>query len=243
MQNIVISIRNTSLYGTLPSSADFACQRAALGPEWQDSIGPWPHLWFFVFKEATLAPELQVSTDPSPHLWFLHAKQDFWIWIINLCWSQSSPMVLCMQNNLISIRNTSLYGTLPSSAVFACQTAALGPEWQESMGPWPHLWFFVFKEATLEPELQVSIGPSPHLWLFHAKQDFWIWIINLYGSQTSPMVLWMQISVISNRNTSLHGSQTSSEVFQAKQRLLDQNYKSLWVPDLTCHFVHAKQRD
>ena len=29
----------------------------------------------------------------------------------------------------------------------------------------------------------------------------------------------------------------------AKQRLLEQNYKSLWVPDLTCRFVRAKQRD
>ena len=29
----------------------------------------------------------------------------------------------------------------------------------------------------------------------------------------------------------------------AKQRILDQNYKSLWVPDLTCLFVHAKHRD
>ena len=29
----------------------------------------------------------------------------------------------------------------------------------------------------------------------------------------------------------------------AKQRLFDQNYKSLWVPDLTFRFVHAKQRD
>ena len=28
----------------------------------------------------------------------------------------------------------------------------------------------------------------------------------------------------------------------AKQRLLVQNYKSLWVPDLTCRFMHAKQR-
>ena len=83
-------------------------------------------------------------------------------------------MVLCMQNNVISIRNTSLYGTLPSSAVFACQTAALGPELQDSMGPLPHLWFLVFKEATLAPELQVSMGPSPHLWFLHAKQDFWI---------------------------------------------------------------------
>ena len=29
----------------------------------------------------------------------------------------------------------------------------------------------------------------------------------------------------------------------SKQRLFVQNYKSLWVPDLTCHFVHVKQRD
>ena len=28
-----------------------------------------------------------------------------------------------------------------------------------------------------------------------------------------------------------------------KQQLLAQNYKSQWVPDLTCRFVHAKQRD
>ena len=81
-------------------------------------------------------------------------------------------MVLYMKNNEIRIRNTSLYGTLPSSAVFACQTAALGQELQDSMGPCPHLWFSVFKEATLAPELQVSIGPSPHLWFLHAKQDF-----------------------------------------------------------------------
>ena len=29
----------------------------------------------------------------------------------------------------------------------------------------------------------------------------------------------------------------------SKQRLLDLNYKSLWVPDLTYAFVNAKQRD
>ena len=28
----------------------------------------------------------------------------------------------------------------------------------------------------------------------------------------------------------------------AKQRLYDQNYKSLWVPDLVCVFVNAKRR-
>ena len=88
-----------------------------------------------------------------------------------------------MQNNVISIRKTSLYGSQPSSVIFACKTATLGPELQVSMGPRPHLWFFAFKTATLAPELQVSIGASPHLWFLHAKQ-----------------------------------------------RLLYQNYKSLWVP-------------
>ena len=78
-----------------------------------------------------------------------------------------------MQNNVISIRNTSLYRSLPSSAVFECQTASLGPELQVSMGPSPHLWFFVLKAATLAPEMHISMGPSPHLWFLLAKQDFW----------------------------------------------------------------------
>ena len=78
-----------------------------------------------------------------------------------------------MQNNVISIRNTSLYRSLPSSTVFECQTASLGPELQVPMGPSPHLWFFVLKAATLAPELHISIGPSPHLWFLLPKQDFW----------------------------------------------------------------------
>ena len=28
----------------------------------------------------------------------------------------------------------------------------------------------------------------------------------------------------------------------AKQRLLDQSNKSLWVPDMTCRLVHVQQR-
>ena len=89
-----------------------------------------------------------------------------------------------MQNNVISIRFTCLYGSQPSFVVFARKTTTLGPELQVSMGPRPHLWFFALKTSTLAPELQISIGPSPHLWFLHAKP-----------------------------------------------RLLDQNYKSLRVPD------------
>ena len=85
-------------------------------------------------------------------------------------------------------------------------------------------------------------------------------ITSFHRSQTSPVVLCMQNSVISTRSTSLHGSQTSTVVscmqynvistrilvsmgpsphlwlLLAKQRLLDQNYKSLWVQALICGF-------
>ena len=99
-----------------------------------------------------------------------------------------SSVVLCIQNNVISIRITSLYWSQPAFDGFlTCKSASLGPEMQVSMGPRPHLWFFAFKTATLGPELQVSMGPSPYLRFLHAKQ-----------------------------------------------RLLDQNYKSLWVPDFAC---------
>ena len=71
MQNMVISIRITSLCGSQPSSVVFAYKRATLGPELQVCIGPRPHLClFFSFKAAHLEPELQVSMCPSPHLWF-----------------------------------------------------------------------------------------------------------------------------------------------------------------------------
>ena len=79
-----------------------------------------------------------------------------------------------MKNNVISIRNTSLYGSLTSSAVFACETATLVPELQVSIVARPHLWFFVLKAAALAPEMQVSMGPSPHLWFLNAKHDLWI---------------------------------------------------------------------
>ena len=69
-----------------------------------------------------------------------------------------------MQNEVISIRNTSLYGSQISFVVFECKTATLGPELQVSMGRRPHTCFFAFKTAPLAPELQVSMGPSPHLW-------------------------------------------------------------------------------
>ena len=169
-------------------------------------------------------------------------------------------------NNAFSIRIISLYVSQPSFGVFACKTSTLGPKLQVSMIRRSHQWFFAFKTASLAPELQVSMGPSPHLWCMENNENS-IRITSLYGSQTSSVVFAsktttlgteLQVSMGPSRHLLFFTYKTvplASELpfsmgpssllwfFQAKQRLLDQNYKSLWVPDLTCRFVHSKQRD
>ena len=107
---------------------------------------------------------MQVSLGPSPHLWFLHASQRLLDQNYKSLWVPDLTYGLFIQNSDFSTRIATLNGTQPSSVVFACKTATLGPELQVSMGPRPHLWFFAFETATLVPELQVSIGNNPHLW-------------------------------------------------------------------------------
>ena len=60
--------------------------------------------------------------------------------------TQTSPVILCMQNNVISIRFASLHGTQPLLDVFVCKAATLGPELQVSMGPRLHLCFLHSKQ-------------------------------------------------------------------------------------------------
>ena len=64
------------------------------------------------------------------------------------------------------------------------------------------------------------MGPCPHLWFCACK--------------TATLGPELQVSV---------GPSPHLLFLHAKQRLLNQNNKSLWVSDLTCHFVHAKQGD
>ena len=90
------------------------------------------------------------------------------------------------------------------------------------------------------------------------NSNFWTGITSLCVSQTSPVVSCMHYSVISTRMTCLYISQPFPLVFTcktatfgaelqvpmgprphlsflaAKQRLFEQNNKSLWVPDLNC---------
>ena len=149
-----------------------------------------------------------------------------------------------MQNSVFCTSMTSLYGFQPSSVFFSCKTAPLGPDLQVCMGPRLHLWFWAHitaclaqewkdymgssphlcfcpcKTATLACESLVSIGPSSHLWILYAKQRLVDQHTSLYGCQTSPVVLCIQTSVISTRNTSFYRFQSSSVVMYMKTATL-----------------------
>ena len=144
-----------------------------------------------------------------------------------------------MQNSVISIWITNLYGFQPSSVVFASKTATFRLELQLWMVPSLHLSFCACKTALFATERQVYKGSSHHLCFFFSMQnsDFMTRLTSLYGFQTSsvvltthnsvlstrikrpygfqpsPVILCMQNSDFSTLNTSLYWSQPSSEVF------------------------------
>ena len=171
-------------------------------------------------------------------------NSDYWTRITNLYRSQTSPVVLCIQYSVISIRITCFYGSQPLSVVFACKTASFEAESQISTCPRHDLSFCSCTTTCLASELIVSTGPSPHLWLMLCKTA-------TFGSN-------LQVSKGTRPHLSFCAGNTAclaSEILvsmsprphvqflDAKQRLLDPNNKSLWVPDITCRFVHIIQRD
>ena len=102
---------------------------------------------------------------------------------------------------------------------FACKTAHFGPELQVSMGPRPHHRFGAHITACLAQESKDYIGCSPYLWFCACK--------------TATLGLELQVSV---------GQRPHLWFLHVNLRLLEQNNKSLWVPDMTCSFVHVQQR-
>ena len=116
-----------------------------------------------------------------------------------------------MQNGVICTRITSLYGSQPSSVVFACKTATFGPE-QVSMGPGHPLSFCACKTSGLAPKLLVPVGPSSHLLFLQANIAFFPRITSLYGSQTSFVVLSTHNIVLSTRIKILYCLQPSPVV-------------------------------
>ena len=135
------------------------------------------------------------------------------------------------------------------------------------MGPNPYLWVLHAKQRLLEQNYKYLCVTALICGFCIHNSAFWTRISSLYGSQTSSEVLSTHNCVLNTRIKRLYVFQPSPVVLcmqnatlalellvsmgprphlcflQAKQRLLDQNNKSLWVPDITCRFVHAIQRD
>ena len=173
------------------------------------------NLSFCACKTAWFTLEWQVYMGSSPHLCFSMQNSDFVIRLTSLYGSQISSVVLSTHNRVLSTRIKRLYGFQPSPVVLCMQNI--------NFSTW----------ITSLYGFQTSMQTS----------DFWTEIACLYGSQNSPVIFCMQNSVPSFRIASLYGSQPSSVVFACKTAILDPNNKSLWVPDITCRFVHAIQRD
>ena len=124
-----------------------AFKTAWLAPELLVSIGPSPHVCFFDAKQRILdrinksqcVPDVtcrsvhaiqsdQCQKDlylmvPALIFGFCMQNSDFWSKISSLYGSQTSPVVLCIQNRVICTRMTSLYWFQPSSCVLCKQNS------------------------------------------------------------------------------------------------------------------------
>ena len=148
---------------------------------------------------------------PSPHLWFLHAKTaSFGQDITSLYGSQTSPVVLCIQNSVLRTRIACLYCSQISPVILCMQNIVIRTRITGLYGSQTLTCRFAHaQQRDFAQESQICvIGTCPrHLWVpalicgfCMQNSDFWARITSLYGSQTSPVVLYMQNSVISTRN-------------------------------------------
>ena len=137
-----------------------------------------------------------------------------------------------------STRMTTLYGFQP----FTCggyKTAWFAPEWQDYIASSHHLWFCACKTAPLGLELQVSVGQRPHL---YKTATLWPDLQVCWGSSPHLLFCACKAATLAHELLVSMGPSLHLWFLQAKQRLLVQNNKSLWVPDMSCHFVHVQQR-
>ena len=174
----------------------------------------------FAYKTATFAPELQVSMGLRHHLWFCACNT---VWLVPELLFSMATALMCgfrIKNSHFWTKITSLYGSQTSPVVLCMQyrvisTRITSLHWSQTSSV-----VFACKTATFGPELQVSMGPRHHL-SFCACNTVWLVPEILVSMGPSPHLCFVH----------------------TKQWLLGQNYKSLWVPDLTCRFVKEKPRD
>ena len=111
-------------------------------------------------------------------------------------------------------RITSLYRSQASPVVLCMQNSMICTRMTSLYGFQPlSVFFSSCKTVPFGPVLQVCMGPSPHVW-FCAFKSATLAHELLVSIGPSPHVWFLN----------------------AKQRLLDWNYKALWIEDHTCCF-------
>ena len=131
-----------------------------------------------------------------------------------------SPHVcFCMQNSDFWTRIANLYGSQISPAVLCLQCRVSSIRITSLHGSQLSCVVFGCNRATFGQEKQVSMSPRHNLSLCACK------------------IAWLAPELLLSMCPNPH-----LWFLDAKQRLLDRINKSLWVPGITCRFVHAKQR-
>ena len=155
-----------------------------------------------------------------PSVFFFMQNSDFMTRLTILYGSQTSSVVLNTHNSVLSIRKKRLYGFQPPPVVLCTQKRDFSTRITSLYWSQPLSELFACKPVTFGPKLHVSVDPRNHLW-------FSAWKTACLASE-----------ILVSMDPSPH-----LRLLHANQRLLDPNNKSLWVPDITCRFMHAIQRD
>ena len=138
---------------------------------------------------------------------FCIQNSDLWTRMTILYEFQPPSVLFFMQNSDFMTRLTILYGSQTSSVVLSTHNSVLSTRIKRLYG----------------------FQPSPVV-LCMQNSDFSIWITSLYLSQPSSVVFAGNTACLASELLVSMGPSPHVRFFDAKQRLLYQNNKSLWVP-------------
>ena len=139
--------------------------------------------------------------------------------LTSLFGSQTSSVVVSTHNSVPSTRIKRLYLFQPSPVILCMQNSDFRTRNTGPCGSKNPPVVFACKTASSGPEWQVSMVPRHDL--------------SLCACKTTYLASELLVSM---------GPRPHRWFLIANQHPLVQIYKSPWVPDLTCRFVHAKQR-
>ena len=133
---------------------------------------------------------------------------------------QPSSVVLCIQNSDLMTTITCVYGSQTSPVIFGKQNRAPSIRITNLYGT--------------QPSSVVLCIQNSHLMTA---------IACVYGIKTSPVISACKTACLASELLVSMGPSPHLWFLDAKQRLLDPNSKSLWVPDINCRFEPAMNRD